>query len=241
MGGRAPGEITVVDVACSVGLFAIEFAKMGYRSYGVDFDPAAIEIARRLNEEERANAQFLLMDVSDWRLDVPIDIAVCFDVFEHLHDDELGALLYGLKRHLSPDGCMIFHTLPLEYDYLFWDGDRGIIRFPPLLRPFRHWPPERFTRLVRAYAMCRDIRSLCRAGGTPYRESIEMSGHPNPLTPSRLAKIFARAGYEVGFLDTGFLGESQLDPRDRACFHRQPITHRSLRGAAWPRRRTQGG
>ncbi|HYN86535.1 MAG TPA: class I SAM-dependent methyltransferase [Pyrinomonadaceae bacterium] len=233
--GKPPQQITLVDVGCSVGLFAIEFSKEGFNSFGVDFDPAALEIARKLCEEERASATFYQMDVADFDSEMPIDIALCFDVFEHLHDDELGAMLVGIKRRLSERGCLVFHTLPLQYDYLFWNQQNGRIEFPPVLRPFRSWPARRFTRLTRLYAMALDWLALAR-GRLTHQESIKMDGHCNPLTRERVEDILARAGYEVVFIESGFLGDSQLDPRDREHFHRQPVTHRSLRGVAAPRR-----
>ncbi len=35
-----------MDVGCSIGTFAIEFAAKGYRSFGIDFDQTALDIAR---------------------------------------------------------------------------------------------------------------------------------------------------------------------------------------------------
>ena len=229
-------EITLVDVGCSVGLFAIEFAKKGLNSFGVDFDAAALEIATQLNDKERADAKFLQMDVSDWSLDIPIDIAHCFDIFEHLHDDEIGALLYGLKKNLSERGCLVFHTLPLQYDYLFWNDSKGIIQFPWLLRPFKNINPRYFSRMVEIYALCLDMVSLCKKGGRTHKEAIKGEGHCNPLTRKRLEDILARAGYEILFMESGFLGEVQLDPPHRKYFHKQFVTHRSLRGVVAPDR-----
>lgn len=231
---KQPNGINLVDVGCSVGLFAIDFAKEGFNSYGLDFDPAALEIAEKLNVEEGTDAKFLQMDVSDWNLDAPIDIAVCFDIFEHLHDDELGALLYGLKKKLSYQGSLVFHTLPLQYDYLFWNEAKGIIQFPRLLMPFKNISPRYFSRMVEIYALCRDLISLCR-GGLTHRAAIKRGGHCNPLTTERLHDILNRAGYEIVFMESGFLGEVQLDPPHRRYFHKQSVTHRSLRGVAIPK------
>ena len=117
---RATGAISLVDVGCSIGTFAIEGAKRGFKSYGVDFDPAAIRIAEELSRSEGVSPTFICGDVATCDLP-PIDIAICFDIFEHLHDDELGALLGGLRRRLSTEGCIVFHTFPTELDYLFHD------------------------------------------------------------------------------------------------------------------------
>jgi 2-polyprenyl-3-methyl-5-hydroxy-6-metoxy-1,4-benzoquinol methylase len=229
---KGVNQITVVDIGCSVGLFAIEFARRGYQSYGVDFDPAAIEIAQKLNVEEKTEAQFFRMDVSDWDIDFPsIDIALCFDLFEHLHDDELGSLFYVLKRRLSRHGCIVFHTLPQKYDYLFWNPRKGRVEFPVGLRPFINWPFEKFRKLVEIYALLGDIINLCR-GKTTHKTSIKAADHPNPLTKEELVDIFERAGFQILTIDSGFLGEIQVDPRHKEQFLRLPITHRSLYGVA---------
>jgi len=230
-------ETTVIDIACSVGTFAIEFAKQGYRSFGVDFDPDAIKIARRLNEEEGTNAVFAEMDVSDWNGSFPpIDIAICFDVFEHLHDDELGTLLYTLKSLFSPDGALVFHSLPQQYDYLFWNQQKNIVEFPFLLKPFKNCRTEVFEKIVKMYALLQDMKSVYRTGLT-HKEGIKRSDHPNPLTKGRLTDVFERASYEILTIDSGFLGNVQIDQRDRQSFINQPLTHRSLFGVAVPARR----
>ena len=46
LGHKSVSDVVVVDVGCSIGTFAIEFAKLGYRSYGVDFDPEALKLAK---------------------------------------------------------------------------------------------------------------------------------------------------------------------------------------------------
>lgn len=95
-------------------MFAIQFNKLGFRTIGIDFDEEAIKIANQLNEKENTSAEFYVMDVANWKQELPsIDIAICFDIFEHLYDDEIGSLLYILSKQLLPKGCIIFHTLPL--------------------------------------------------------------------------------------------------------------------------------
>lgn len=74
-------EITVVDIGCSIGTFALEAARDGYNSIGIDFDSEAIDIAKNLAIEENVNAQFICGDISnDTHFNEKIDIAVCFDI-----------------------------------------------------------------------------------------------------------------------------------------------------------------
>ncbi len=232
---KTPAETTVVDIGCSVGLFAIKFSLQGYKTIGIDFDQTALEIAEDLNAKEGAHAKFINSDVSSLDLDESMDIALCFDIFEHLHDDELGALLYAIRQKMPKGkGYVVFHTLPMQYDYIFWSNEKGIIQFPWFLRLFRTAPSNRFARIVKLYALFLDFLMILKTG-ISYKESIKMSDHPNPLTRQRLEDIFARMGYEVIHIETGFLGESQLDPKDKKYFYEHEITHRSLRGVVMPK------
>jgi 2-polyprenyl-3-methyl-5-hydroxy-6-metoxy-1,4-benzoquinol methylase len=226
-------KIKIADIGCSVGLMAIEFAKAGFRSYGYDFDPSAVKIAKELAVKENVAVDFFEQDVTRDDFKFPIDMAICFDMFEHLHDDEIGVLLYNLKKCLSKNGCIIFHTLPLQYDYLFWDDKEGVIRLPFLLRIFRKQSRENFEKKVKIYALIIDILSIFRHNQT-HKEQISGSGHPNPLTGERLSEIFLRAGYKTICLESGFLGESQFDSADKEYFYKQKITHRSLYGIITP-------
>jgi 2-polyprenyl-3-methyl-5-hydroxy-6-metoxy-1,4-benzoquinol methylase len=235
--GRRREETVVVDVGCSIGTFAIESSKMGFRSFGLDFDKSAIELARQLNEEEGASAEFHQMDVSDWRRDFPrIDIAVCADIFEHLHDDELGSLLVALRKSFSDDGVLVFHTAPQEFDYLFWrkSGPKGVISLPWMFWPFRWLSDEHFTRVTRVAALVLDIW-LVATRGKSYKEHIKKADHPNPLTTLRLSDILTRSGYEVVTMATR-TSDSQIDPRHRDLLRGRTVTHRSLYGLARPRR-----
>ena len=58
IGKKDKKDITVGDIGCSIGTFAIEFAKLGYKSYGIDFDSKALKIAEELCEEENVNVKF---------------------------------------------------------------------------------------------------------------------------------------------------------------------------------------
>jgi len=228
LGGRAPQDILLIDIGCSIGTFAIEFAKLGFRTVGMDFDPGAIETACELARSEGVEARFICGDVRDWPADLPpIDIALSFDLFEHLHDDELGVCLHSLHAKLAPDGALVFHTFPTQYDYIFYGRPR--LRYP--LLGLRWLKPTAFTRAVKAYAGLIDIGLLVKKGRT-YAEGIELDGHCNPTTAERLEKILNRSGYEVALIETGqcYAFKAKL----RKAFAGQPIADRNLYGVAFP-------
>ncbi|MBI5397721.1 MAG: methyltransferase domain-containing protein [Verrucomicrobia bacterium] len=227
--GKPPAAITVVDVGCSIGTFAVEFAKWGYRAYGIDFDPAAITGARELARQENVKAEFVCGDIAEWPHDFPpIDIAVCFDIFEHLHDDEMGALLAAIRKQFSAAGCLVFHTCPTQFDYLFLG--RVWLHWPLVL--LRWLPPAAFTKVVKAYGRLVDIGLLALKGVT-YQELIKREGHCNPTTLERLADVLQRSGYQLLHVEC-----AQLYPgyaRVEARFAGQPISRMNLYGVAIPK------
>lgn len=229
LGARAPADITALDVGCSIGTMAIEMAQRGFTAYGVDFDASALRIARDLAAEEQVEVQFAEGDVAAWRPEVgrAIDIAVCFDIFEHLHDDELGGLLQAIRRQLSDRGALVFYTFPLQYDYLFFSRD--VLHWP--LLPFRRLAPERFERVARAYAAALDAGLLLWTGRS-YKDRIKQISHCNPTTQSRLSDVLRRAGYTIGHIATANL--YPFRPHVLRRFGAQPVAHRNLYGVAYP-------
>lgn len=234
--GKEKKDVVVVDIGCSIGTFAIEFAKLGYQSYGIDFDSSALAIGEKLSREENINVKFVNSDVSNWgNLSLPkIDIAICFDIFEHLHDDELGALLVSLKNQLSKNGRLIFHTFPTEYDHLFYFERTMAIIFTPWLRRlplelFKNLSKTKFERFVRAYATLFDFLYLFKKGCT-HKELIKNNKHCNPLSKRRLEDILIRSGYKILQLETTQLYSFEKKIQKRFSHH--PISHRNLFGAA---------
>jgi len=231
---RDKKDVVIVDAACSIGTFAIEFARRGYQTYGVDFDEEALKIARELAAEEGVKSEFVHADISEWSLNFPkIDVVLCMDVFEHLHDDELGAMLQSIRKQMNENAVLIFHTFPTQYDYIF-NGSKGKYRYP--LLPFRRLKAKTFTRLTRAYALLLDAYWLLR-GGKDHRDMIKKRSHCNPLTSDRLTDIAMRAGYEVKLMEVAQLYPDDLftaNNKIQGQFRRQPVSYRNLSGVLVP-------
>lgn len=223
-----PASVTVVDIGCSIGTFALEAARRGHRAIGLDMDPEALVTARALAVEEGVQPEFVCADVSAWAAAGSIDIAVAFDLFEHLHDDEIGSLLRAIRRGISARGSLVFHTFPTEYDYLFYEEDGRLAR---PLEALTHLPPAEFERRTRALALRIDAERLERGQPTE-RERIAREPHCNPLTRPRLAAMLRRAGFEPLEIGTGQL--YKLRPEQQAKFAGQPVADRNLFGVAVP-------
>lgn len=228
--GKPRHDIICVDVGCSIGTFSIEMAKSGYRSFGIDLDPEAIRIAEELSAEEGVSPRFLCADVAHWPRDLPpIDIAICFDVFEHLHDDELGDLLRSIRQHLSENGSLVFHTFPTAYEHLFHGNSKGMRWASVGLAPFALLGEPMFAKVTRLYSRLYDVVSLIRTGKT-YRGRIRNDVHCNLLTAERLSALFDRAEFKVLEIASANL---YPDPSWRGrWFSRHAVSHRNLYGVA---------
>lgn len=228
---RSPADCVLVDVGCSVGTFAIEFAKLGYRSYGVDFDPAAIRWAKDLAAEEKVALTFLQMDVAEWGTQgLPkIDVAICFDIFEHLHDDELGELLQGLRRQLAPGARVVFSTTPTQFAYMYSGGSAKLAAVRALVHGLAWLGPKTFPHALRALAAFVDALLLLSRGGD-HRDLIQREKHCNPLTRERMESLFLRAGYRFERLET--LDLHPQTERRAAALRKHPICHSHVVGVA---------
>jgi SAM-dependent methyltransferase len=228
--GSLPEDRSVLDVGCSVGTMAIEFALRGFRAAGVDFDSTALGIGQQLCQEERVSVEFFQGDVADWQCmgGRPLDIVLCFDIFEHLHDDQLGSMLQSIRRNMSPSGTLVFYSFPLQFDYLFFSRD--FLSWP--LWPFRWLGPQRFERVARAYAALLDA-GLLLVTGTTYKERIKNLSHCNPTTRARLEDVLQRAGFEIAHIETTNIYSDK--PHISRRFAGQTVADRQVYGAAYPR------
>ena len=115
----------VLDAGCAIGTFAIEIAKKGYRTFGVDISPDAIRIANELAEQEGVpEVKFFCGDIRQWCLPgnenpESIDTIIAMDLIEHLHDHELEEMLRAFTAYLKIDGAFLFHTFPTRFEPIF--------------------------------------------------------------------------------------------------------------------------
>ena len=215
-------DIVIVDVGTSIGTFALEFAKRGYNSYGIDMDESGIEIAEMLCKENNVNFQYIIGDISEWQNDLPqIDVVMAIDIFEHLHDDELGAMIRGIKKNLKEDGLIIYHTYPNQYDLIFFT------RLNNLLRPFKWLSVKNFEKVVKILDKLIDIFFIIKENKT-YWETQKREGHCNLLTKERLEDIFERAGMRIILNDSSQIYPMMEKVQKRYAKH--PISHRNIYG-----------
>lgn len=183
--------LRLLDIGCSIGTTAIHLSNKGYRVDAVDFDSEAIEIARKLALEENASVNFLCEDVISFEPPNSYDIITCIDIFEHLHDDELGSLLSTFKRLLAPHGIVVFYTFPQKYDYITYPDSLPLQCVSSLLNLL---PSSLLLRLIPSIHMfCNSLTLLLF--GHSREQKIKHISHCNPSTPQHLNDIFNRSGF----------------------------------------------
>jgi SAM-dependent methyltransferase len=110
--GAGGAPIRILDAGCGSGRNMIELAQLGPVT-GVELSGASVEKARQRGCGEVIEGSVLEMPFAD----ASFDLAVSFDVIEHLEDD-LGALR-ELRRTVAPGGALLL-TVP-AYQWL-WSG-----------------------------------------------------------------------------------------------------------------------
>jgi ubiquinone/menaquinone biosynthesis C-methylase UbiE len=112
-----------VDIGCGRGELSLSCARQGALVWGLDYAPAALELAQKLRGYARRNPHGLaFQQASALRLPLQsnsLDLAFMLDIVEHLHPQELEAALAEVQRVLKPAGRLIIHTMPNLNYYRF--------------------------------------------------------------------------------------------------------------------------
>jgi SAM-dependent methyltransferase len=127
--GRFPNGGKALDAGCGDGSLSIRLAGNGWTVYGVDFDEAWCETARKqtasLPFKERVNIVCSPLERIDFQPGF-FDLIVCGEVLEHLHNDTevLKKFNYVLR-----DGGVLVLSVPLaSKGFDFYDELVGHVR-----------------------------------------------------------------------------------------------------------------
>ena len=97
---------SVIDVGCGTGYGCKILAEKAELVYGIDYDAEAIAYSRV--HYSAPNINYFRMDAASLELDRQFDIAVSFQVIEHLEDQ--AGFLHVLKRIVKPSGSIYIST-----------------------------------------------------------------------------------------------------------------------------------
>lgn len=156
----------LVDIGTGRGELLVAAAKRGARAVGVEYSPAAVELARHTLSVHGhpPGAEVLLADARAIPLpDGETDLVTLLDVVEHLAPDELELALAEARRLLAPGGRILIHTLP---NRLIYDVTYRLLRSLPGNRRWPRDPRNEYERRMHVNEQTRPSlrRSLRRAG-----------------------------------------------------------------------------
>lgn len=110
----------VLDIGCSSGLHALEFAKRGHSVIGVDIEPSAIQRAKKRRRARVLNVCFQVLDIENddifplGKFDLIYSIG---NVISHLNKYRLYHTLRKVRLCLNSGGMFLFNVYTLEYPF----------------------------------------------------------------------------------------------------------------------------
>lgn len=116
-----PEPKTILDMGCGTGLLTVALAERGHLVTGADPAAAMLEIARRRPHGDKV--RWIESDAAQLDVETRFDLIVMtghvFQVF--LSDEAIAAALANLRRHLAPNGRLVFETRnPAQRAWLGW-------------------------------------------------------------------------------------------------------------------------
>ena len=123
-GGLIKGR--VLDAGCGTGVHSLYFAKRGHESWGIDYAPAAIEIARKKAGEQKIQAAFRVADAMDLAsLGKQFNTITDCGLFHCLSDSDRARYVKSLSQALATGGTF-FMLCFSEREPTEWGGPRRI-------------------------------------------------------------------------------------------------------------------
>jgi SAM-dependent methyltransferase len=104
----------ILDIGCSGGLHALEFARRGFSVIGVDIEPSAIERAKERNGELKTDAQFKVTDLTRDSLSSPGRFDLIYslgNVLSHIDKEKMAGVLRKIGACLADGGVFLFDLL----------------------------------------------------------------------------------------------------------------------------------
>jgi SAM-dependent methyltransferase len=110
----------ILDMGCSGGFHAIEFAKRGHFVTGIDAEPSAIDLARKRSQAMQVEAVFLVVDLESealtslGRFDLIYSLG---NVLSHIRKEVVPEVLGNIRTCLDEDGIFLFDVLHVGVDF----------------------------------------------------------------------------------------------------------------------------
>jgi SAM-dependent methyltransferase len=101
----------ILDVPCGIGRHTNEFARRGFQPTGVDFNGAAIAVARNHAVAENLSSDFVVGDMREIDFTEQFDAAICFfGSFGYFDDEDNLKFASRVARALCPGAGFLIET-----------------------------------------------------------------------------------------------------------------------------------
>ena len=134
LGRILPKVEAACDLACGTGITAMEFARQGIRTYGVDLSPHMCSTAREKAARAGLPIRILRADMRDFRLPEAVDLITCeYDAINHIpRKADLTRVAKAVAQALRPGGYFFFdvnNSAAFERYWLgsFWLEQPGVV------------------------------------------------------------------------------------------------------------------
>ncbi len=121
--GKIASGMYVVDLGCGRGELVINCARLGAKTWGVDYSKDALVLAREGLTDEKFSKYKNRMAIQRGNVqqlpfaDESIDLIYMLDIVEHLNPEELQSAFNEAWRILRPEGRLVVHTMPNLWYY----------------------------------------------------------------------------------------------------------------------------
>ena len=114
-----------LEFGCGTGIMlSSQLIQEGYNIYGIDLDLPSIDLGKSIYEKHGLDSSRLLCKNLDEFEDDYFDYIVASEVFEHIEEKDIDAVVALLKKKLRNNG-VLFVTVPngygwFEFENIFW-------------------------------------------------------------------------------------------------------------------------
>jgi glycosyltransferase involved in cell wall biosynthesis/ubiquinone/menaquinone biosynthesis C-methylase UbiE len=159
-----------LDVGCGRGELALGCSRRGAITWGCDYAPAALRLAKSMDVSPELRLGFQQSEAQALPLaSDSFDLVIMADLVEHLTPRALNAALGEARRVLKPGGRLVIHTMPNLWYYRFG------------------YPLFRFYQRLRGIELPKDPRQ---------RWGFEHL-HVNEQTPASLKQALKASGFQA--------------------------------------------
>ena len=116
----------VIELGCGTGRVAIPIALSGIDVVGLDSSSLMIERARqKANQNGASNLKLVQADMIDFKLDdkFPLAIVPFHGLLSLLSLEDMERTLLNIRRHLTPEGKLIFDIFVPDLNMMVQEGD----------------------------------------------------------------------------------------------------------------------